>query len=46
MNSRVEELKVLYDNIVDGLKINLDQMMKQKEKSVNGLTAGVEMLMK
>ena len=31
---------------VDGLKVNLKQMMKQKEKSVNGLTAGVEMLMK
>ena len=31
---------------VDNLKVNLKQMMKQKEKSVNGLTAGVEMLMK
>ncbi|KAJ3268399.1 dihydrolipoamide dehydrogenase precursor [Terramyces sp. JEL0728] len=31
---------------VDGLKINLEQLMKQKEKSVTGLTAGVEMLMK
>lgn len=31
---------------VDNLKVNLKQMMKQKEKSVTGLTAGVEMLMK
>ncbi|KAI8891961.1 hypothetical protein BC833DRAFT_612962 [Globomyces pollinis-pini] len=30
----------------DNLSVNLDQMMKQKEKSVTGLTAGVEMLMK
>jgi dihydrolipoamide dehydrogenase len=31
---------------VENLKVNLHQMMKQKEKSVQGLTAGVEMLMK
>lgn len=31
---------------VDNVRVNLDQMMKQKEKSINGLTAGVEMLMK
>jgi dihydrolipoamide dehydrogenase len=31
---------------MDNLRINLDKMMKQKEKSVTGLTAGVEMLMR
>jgi dihydrolipoamide dehydrogenase len=40
------ELTVFKNNKVENLKVNLDQMMKQKEKSVNGLTAGVEMLMK
>ncbi|KAJ3223681.1 dihydrolipoamide dehydrogenase precursor [Chytriomyces hyalinus] len=31
---------------VTGLKVNLQQMMKQKEKSVTGLTRGVEFLLK
>jgi dihydrolipoamide dehydrogenase len=31
---------------IDHLAVDLPQMMKQKDKSVNGLTAGVEMLMK
>ncbi|TPX73397.1 dihydrolipoyl dehydrogenase [Chytriomyces confervae] len=31
---------------VTGLKVNLQQMMKQKEKSVSGLTRGVEFLLK
>lgn len=31
---------------MDNLKVNLAQMMEQKNKSVNSLTAGVEMLMK
>jgi dihydrolipoamide dehydrogenase len=32
--------------VFDGLKLDLNQMMAQKDKSVAGLTAGVEMLMK
>ncbi|KAJ8324420.1 hypothetical protein BDV3_005126 [Batrachochytrium dendrobatidis] len=31
---------------VTGLSVNLDQMLKQKEKSVRGLTGGIEMLFK
>lgn len=31
---------------IENLKVDLPQMMKQKEKSVTGLTAGVESLMK
>ena len=39
-------LSIFHLHVVDNLKVNLKQMMKQKEKSVTGLTAGVEMLMK
>jgi dihydrolipoamide dehydrogenase len=45
-SSNLVVLTVSKTNEVENLKVNLDQMMKQKEKSVNGLTAGVEMLMK
>jgi pyruvate/2-oxoglutarate dehydrogenase complex dihydrolipoamide dehydrogenase (E3) component len=51
-NLRLGELlvgKVLSDDAntaADNLRVDLGQMMKQKEKSVNGLTAGVESLMK
>lgn len=47
-SSRIAELTVFDPSHVsaDNLRINLPQMMKQKDKSVTGLTAGVEMLMK